>query len=261
MSPWHDAIIRELNTADTYRDYRDSLSEKEETAIRTITSIGAQTIINVLPDRNKYVVSFNPTSSAILRCNTAMYLLGSRGQCISVFFYLVKYITKDANVLHDSLACIAEAMAWLKKYPRTLQPGDESLEMRNLRAFMQRLLNSSQCGTREIADTTVAYANMGGSAHICTEAISYNFAYDMARVCRKLHGDEREEEELVGAVEYGNAPIYKNSDNEFVVVPQSTLYIYREHPENLASDVMDRVRNEMTIAINEHVSVFGINVL
>ena len=245
MTPWHNFIIKLLSDPNAEGCPRDVLTENEISVIRKITAEDARKIIKLLPDRNKYVVSFNSTASTILRSNTAMYMLGSRGQCIAVFFYLVKYMTKDANVLHNSLACIAEAIAWLKEYPRTLLPGDESQEMRNVRSFMQRILNSSQCGTREIADTTVAYANMGGSAHICSEKISYLFAYDMARKLRLLHGDQREDVEVDGEVEYGSAPVYKNEENANVVVPQSTLYACREHPFNLNSDAMDTLRDQL----------------
>ena len=260
MTLWHDAMKANLIAASRSLQSQEDrpwvLSAEEALGIENITAQTARRMITELPNRNKYVVSFNKTVSAILRCNTAMYHLGSRGQCIAIFFYLVKYISKDANVLHDSLTSIAEAIDWLKRYPRIMQAADESQEMRDIRSFMQRLLNSSQNGTREMADTTVAYANLGGQAHICSESITYNFAYDITRECRLLHGDRREHVEEIGDVEYGTIPAYRNSEGEFVVVPQSALYKYRENPLNLISPVMDELRTDMGRLQNLIVSKF-----
>ena len=114
MTAWQDAMIIQLNRSDTTER---KLTDEEENAIRTITMEQAKKIRAVVEYRNGLVADYNRVASAVLRCNTAMYLLGSTGQCIAVFFYLVKYVTKDANEPTDSLAIIADASKKMKEFP------------------------------------------------------------------------------------------------------------------------------------------------
>ena len=139
MTSWHEAMIHQLNLADS--GIR-KLTNAEEESIKKIKRPQAILMKNVIENRNGMVVDYNEVASASLRCNTAMYLLGSQGQCIAVFFYLFKYISKDANMLTDSLTVISEAKAHIIKYP-TIANENETQNMRDFKKFCQRVLNSS----------------------------------------------------------------------------------------------------------------------
>jgi hypothetical protein len=191
-----------------------------------------------LPTANGYVVCFVPTASAVLRCNTAIYLLGSSGQSIAVFIYLVKYITKDANQLTDSLALIAKARSVVQKFPTEARPG-ETQPIRDLKKFATNILNgSSGGGPREMADTTVAFANMNGQGALKTHQFRYVFSYD-AMHSGKRHfypviaaagapagalADQEDEESM------STCKLYTNNEKKQMPVPQYSFYLYRNNP-------------------------------
>ena len=54
----------------------DPVSAEEIAAIRNLSIAKALLLCNVLKNRNGMVVDFNPTSSAVIRSNTAMVMLG-----------------------------------------------------------------------------------------------------------------------------------------------------------------------------------------
>jgi hypothetical protein len=82
MTLWHNIMLTQLNDADS--GYRN-MTPQEEHAIRELTYDDAIRMKQVLHERNGMVVDYNPVSSAVLRCNTAMYLLGSQGQYMQYF--------------------------------------------------------------------------------------------------------------------------------------------------------------------------------
>lgn len=177
LPQWKECMINQIQSSN--KSTLD-LKELDINAIKALTLYEAMQIRNVIVYRNGMVVDFNPVSSAVLRCNTAMYMLGSTGQCIAVFMYLVKYISKDANDLSDSLAMIAKAKEYIRNYPTTRREG-ETQNMRDLKKFCQRILNNSEGGTREMASTTIAYANIGGKGHETSESFVYDHAFDITR--------------------------------------------------------------------------------
>ena len=157
-----------------------------------------------------------------------MYLLGSTGQCIAVFMYLVKYIAKDANFLSDSISVIAKARAYLEEHP-TVARENETQDIRNVKKFCQRVINSCEGGSREMADTTVAYANIGGTGHIVSHAFCYLFAYDTVQAFVSNFapdGHVHITEEFL----HGNIPVYTTSTGVKIAVSQANLYLHRVHP-------------------------------
>jgi len=159
LDEWHSKLIENLNAAD---DGYAVLSKEDEEAIRKITVTQAKMMVDELADRNALLVDFVPVGTCVMRCNTAMYFLGSSGQCIAVFMYLVKYMTKEANQLSNLIPLISKARETVKKYPGIVRDG-ESKEIRDLKKFAARIINHSEGGMREISSTTVCYANLGGT--------------------------------------------------------------------------------------------------
>jgi hypothetical protein len=224
MNLWHEHIIQYLNAYLV-------LDAEEIESIRSVSFAMALKLPIVLSARNAMVVDFNETASAALRCNTAMYMLGGSEQCIAVFMYLVKYISKDANTLGESLPLIAKAMEYIARYP-TAPRESETSEVRHLKKFMQRILNSSEGGTREVSDTLAAYANIGGKGHISTTSFTYSFSWDASRVCSGLfndlpEGNVEESEEI----QYGNVPMYTLENNSKIAMSQMQVYLDRVNPE------------------------------
>jgi hypothetical protein len=158
---WREELIKNLNAAD---EGYSVLTVEEEAVIRLITVPQATKMFEQITRANSMVVDFTVISSAVLRSNEAMYFLGSTGQCIAVFMYLVKYMTKDANQLNEMIVLIANAKKTVQRFPGVPRDG-ESSDLRDLKKFAARLLNHSEGGMREMADTTIAFANIGGKKY------------------------------------------------------------------------------------------------
>lgn len=179
-----------------------------------------------------------------------MYLLGSTGQCIAVFMYLVKYIAKDANFLSDSISVIAKARAYLEEHP-TVARENETQDIRNVKKFCQRVINSCEGGSREMADTTVAYANIGGTGHIVSHSFSYLFAYDTVEALASIlapDGHVHITEEFL----HGNIPVYTTSTGVKIAVSQANLYLHRVHPNYTLKRkvILDSAYAELISVIN-----------
>jgi len=59
--------------------------------------------------------------------------------------YLVKYISKDAHQISNSLAVIGGAKAYTQQYPTTALE-NEPQEIRNFKKFLMRTINSANGG-------------------------------------------------------------------------------------------------------------------
>lgn len=266
MGQWGDLMIKQIENAKLYGNSKDQtfiLTDSEKLAFRNMTVPLAKTLREVLINRNGYVVDYNTTAASVLRCNTAFYFLGSTSQCIAIFIYLAEYITKEGFNPKDSLASIAKAKDYIRKYP-TLPIGNETQSERNLKKFMQRILNSTDSGTREIPDTTASLGVLGGKAHVCTHNTSYVFGYDTQRIVgiiqsnvanvpiydnTNVNNQEDENEGLdndgitddlynenypkeneIDRQTFGSVPLYTKSNGEKIPVSQADFYKYRVNP-------------------------------
>jgi hypothetical protein len=200
---------------------------------------------------NQLVVSFNPLASASLRCNTAILLMGGTCQSISVFKYLVKYITKDANLVTDSLSIIQHAQGLMQRYPPHVGV-DESENQRYLKTFMQRILNNTEGGCREFADTFTAFVNVGGRGFMSSDTTSYLFAHDMVdELVNLFGGDVVATRDVLDEDKTGSLPMYANKDNILVPVSQFQNYIYRcneSQSEMLTEIISNQLRDASRIS-------------
>jgi hypothetical protein len=185
-------------------------------------------------------------------------LLGASGQSTAVFFYLAKYISKDTNVLADSLSLFVKAKEYVKKYPGFVR-ADETQEERDLKTLMQRLLNNSEGQMQEMADTTVLNCNRGNKGHLKSSTFIGVFAYSTVKEVGKmlcnvealveedaeeesfLPLDSEEVENLTKSLpqdempetDYGTVPIYTTDKGLKVPMMQATLYLDRVHPDDV----------------------------
>lgn len=226
IEQWREEIIMTLNSGESQTEV---LTPTELELIRGVTLAQALRLKEVLLRRNGLVVDFSKITTAVLRCNTAMYHIGSSSQSIAIFMYLVKYLSKDADNLCDSLAVIAKCKEYMDLH-RSNPRENETEDMRYLKQFSQRILNLTDQGTREMSDVTVAYANSGGAGHRSSDAFSYCFGYDSVRTVRKVYEnlDVNEESEEVS---YGTIPMYYDSNQRLVAMSQATLYMDRIAPQ------------------------------
>ena len=214
--------------------------------------------------RNARLTCYNHILTAVLRCNTAPYLLGARESSRAAMFYLVKYMTKDSVKLSASLSTLIDAKEHIEKWVSTAEDSGESL--RTLKHFLQRAINSYQA---EVHDTQAVSLLMREPAHFSTELFESMASWEFVRTALRLHGldesrweaglsvqrrpggddtlqeeEEREEEEEEIAAESkwtreqresemsgmgapGGAGTYLDADGEVRIVPLSEHYRLR----------------------------------
>ena len=120
-----------------------------------------------LPCANSLVTSWNEILTAILRCNTAPYLLGARESSRATSFYLVKYMTKDCVALSASLSVLVDAKKHIEKWRSTADDLASQTELRTAIHFVQRAVNSYQA---EVHDTQAASLLLGFSATLTSSS-------------------------------------------------------------------------------------------
>jgi hypothetical protein len=66
---------------------------------------------------NQNVVAFNEIMTGALTSNQAIFFLGSAEQSRSILFYLLKYMSKDATALSNTISVIYEAKKMIERRP------------------------------------------------------------------------------------------------------------------------------------------------
>jgi len=109
-----------LNETDTskIKDFLQSVDEDLPAyvieSINKLTKDQAYLVCDYLVNRNCYLVDYNDVLTALRGSNTAIYVLGSAEQSIATAFYLIKYISKDAAKLSESITVIADALEHIR---------------------------------------------------------------------------------------------------------------------------------------------------
>jgi len=85
---WREIMVQQVLDGNIHGI--DPVSLEEIAAIRNLSVAKALLLCDVLKNRNGMVVDFNPTSSAVLRSNTAMVMLGNFIIFIILFFFFLK---------------------------------------------------------------------------------------------------------------------------------------------------------------------------
>ena len=83
------------------------------------------------------MVSFNPMTTFLFRCNSAVYPLYNESQAIPIVYYLKKYFTKETTTITRSLSALLSAVSTSKQ---STAP-DKSTETRKTQFLLTRLLN------------------------------------------------------------------------------------------------------------------------
>jgi len=103
-----------FNVQKMMREKNVSIDEKVKSTLDKMSVAQARSLCSHIWKRNGYVVEINEVITTCTCSNTANLLLGSREQSIAVAFYLIDYITKDASVIAEGIAVIADAILYVK---------------------------------------------------------------------------------------------------------------------------------------------------
>jgi hypothetical protein len=120
---------------------------------------------------NGYMVEFNKTLTACLKCNTCVSLLGDDAQAKSATFYMIKYMTKDPIATASTLSIIIEAAQ--KQHIPSLAD-DAGTPSRNAKLLLQRILNRNTAQS-EYGQTLCAAVLLGYDSSIKSHNSSWCF--------------------------------------------------------------------------------------
>ena len=124
------------------------------------------TVSRNLGTHNGYVVDFNPSLTAAMRCHSNALLLGSFEQSKSACHYVSPYIKKDKAPLVESLNIIYEAMVHINKYPSRAE--DKHTLSRKVQYMLTRI--SNKLGSlMEVGDTQAALCLLGMNVILSSE--------------------------------------------------------------------------------------------
>jgi len=129
---------------------------------------------NDLPGPNSHVVAYSPALTSALGCNTATYPLGNTAQAKSTCFYLVKYITKDAAALTNTLSCLMEAKKCIEQYPS--RSDDTGSQVRTAMHLITKTLNNLS-GKMELSAAMAAASLLGLPAIVSSHDFWYVFIW------------------------------------------------------------------------------------
>ena len=178
-----------LLDADIGIPYEEGDIRKWLEIIDNLDSSTKRVVVDVLEKRNGAVVDYSPVATQCLSSNTAAYLLGGLEQSKSILYYLIKYITKDAKKITNSLCIIREAIQQIRKHPSTAK--DSHTDSRTGKHLLQVLLNKLN-GMTETSDTQAAAGLLGMPAQFGTAKTTYVFIKSaLAYVEERLNGNCR----------------------------------------------------------------------
>jgi len=130
---------------------------------------------------NSNVVAYSPALTAALACNTATYPLGNTVQAKSTCFYLIKYITKDATALTNTLSCLLEAKQTTAHYPSVAS--DSGTAIRNSMHLITRTLNNLSA-KMEISAAMACASLLGLPATVSSHDFWYLFIWPAIKAAK-----------------------------------------------------------------------------
>ena len=154
---------------------------------------------------NSNVVAYSPALTSALGCNTATYPLGNTSQAKATCYYLVKYITKDAAALTNTLSCLMEAKQCIEKYPS--QAADSGTQVRNAMHLITRTLNNLS-SKMEISAAMAAASLLGLPATVSSHDFWYVFVWPAVKAAKIA------QQKIFGIVEYDLDSHISDEDEE-----------------------------------------------
>ena len=179
--------------------------------------------------KGSVVVPFNPVLTACVRCNTCVTFLLSQAAATSVFFYLIKYMTKDTNPLSSVLPLLKQAKKEAKDYPSTAQPKDVVSEIclegvsKVSRSCL--LLGSDSA----VTDTAVTDPGLLTKDKIpCPSETSFRpTQHVLLKLCNKIHRSMEVSSQMATALVIGSPSEYASHGMSYLDVHQGVSAVVR----------------------------------
>ena len=157
--------------------------------------------------RNSLLIEYNELITSLLGCNTAPIPMGCSEGAKSAMFYMIKYVTKDAAAVQESLALLVDAKKHIEQYPSTAE--DVGEDSRTARHFVERCVNQLQ---QEISDTQAAACLLGRRAHGSSVDFKHSYPWEVLRYARALIKSSRQ----------GLAPVVEGEEGDDDVDDEAT---------------------------------------
>ena len=150
---------------DEWKNLRPILNDLSELSLQSICSeLKAE-----LPNRNGYVVEFNPIFTSLTGAHSNLQFLGNEIQAKAALFYLAKYFAKNKIEISSFLTIVVRARKYIEQ--KQSEADDNGTIKRKTQFWLQRILHSLD-GMSEIADTQAAAALLGLEAVTCSEILT-----------------------------------------------------------------------------------------
>ena len=119
-----------------------------------------------LPERNGWVVDFNPILAGLLGSNTNLLHLGSTEQSKSALFYIGPYINKDGVKITDALPLLKKAYEHAQNFPSSAE--DSGTNKRTVQHALTRALNKLNALV-EVSDTQAVSSLLRMKPSLCSD--------------------------------------------------------------------------------------------
>ena len=151
-----------------------------------------------LPDRNGWIVEYNPVLTNVTGSHCAMCLLGNTTQSNASLFYIAPYIGKNKASLEQCMSVLLEAYHHVEKYPSVAE--DSGTDRRTVQHIVTRVLNSLNV-QMEITDTQAVAALLGIGSEITSEVFAYYGAHDAVKYLHHELSDMKPSSEWTDAAD------------------------------------------------------------
>ena len=158
------------------------------------------------------VVPFSPVLTACVRCNTCVVFMLTQSAATAIYFYLLKYMTKEINPLAGMLPLLKEAKADATRYPSTVKDSDahgdvgegdtlRRMELRPAQHVLIKLCNKIH-RKMEVSAQMAAATILGNESEYASHTFNFiNVSQGQANLTRRLllrdgHGDSGDDDEI-----------------------------------------------------------------
>ena len=124
--------------------------------------------------KNRFIVPFSKSLTAVTGSNSAIYHLGSEKQAKGASYYIMNYMTKDATEMKNILSLIYEAMIQATKYKS--QAVDWNSDERKATKFLTSI-NNNLSAKSEMSAIMAAAGLLGMKSFISSHPVTYIYIH------------------------------------------------------------------------------------
>ena len=183
-------------------------------------------VANKLPERNGWVVDFNPILTGLLGSNTNLLHLGSTEQSKSALFYIGPYINKDGVKITDALPILLNAYEHAQKFQSIADDADTN--KRRVQHAFTRAINKMNSMV-EVTDTQAAATLLWLAASLCSDS----FVLCDTEAYKNYVNSEIERQ---GIDMYGYDDNLSDTDEEQGYLSETDILLADEEPEETLAE-------------------------